>query len=298
MTDYSTKNHGSSLDSPPSPPIAGELWYNYQAKELQVWDEFERRWIKFAHSDHIHVNYEKGGHTHLSNRTKVINVEGSYIEDYIQNIKDAAEDNKYTLLLGPGRHELNETLELKPYISLMGVDREHTELYSDDASIVTMVQMTDNTSLSNLTLVHSGMFVGTARMVTTGAASENISVHDINAYVNFGNALDTVVDFDAYDVENFVVENFFLKNNTSTNGTGFSIGNATGTAKNVFKNGIIDNFERGAYVVTNTTDNESIIGNIFYNCTLGIYPVLSTYITTKFNVCIVYCHYLAGSSKI
>lgn len=79
----------------------------------------------------------------------------------VNSITDAAAENPYLVLLGPGVYTLTRTLVMKPFVTVAGSGREATTLtgaistFAYDASSA-IVSGTDNSALCDLTIENTG----------------------------------------------------------------------------------------------------------------------------------------------
>ncbi len=98
----------------------------------------------------------------LSNIVTVAKSGGDFTDPQkaIDSITDASEDNPYLVVIAPGIYEIEQTLEMKPYVSITGSGQYETHLWGKigTSSIKTsaIINGTQNATFSNIALQNLG----------------------------------------------------------------------------------------------------------------------------------------------
>lgn len=107
----------------------------------------------------------------------------------IESITDAATDNPYLVVIGPGVYALTTTMTMKPYVSVAGSGQQVTRLMGEVSHVDSfymsfLVVVADNTTLRDLTVVNTG-----DGGIATAIFTENSSsiIQDVTALCSNGN---------------------------------------------------------------------------------------------------------------
>lgn len=276
----------TTLGIPPKSPSAGQFWYDEQNKVAGVWDEYERRWVKFSVIEHDHDGaYARGGFTHLSKRGIIVNKEDKYLDKILSNIRDASSTNPYTVFLGPGEYLISGLVTVPDYVNIVGVDRDNSVFYSSTAAVTTMFELGEDSTLSNFTINHYGAFAGTAELIRPTAASSHVTLENLNINVDFASNSDVVLDLVTYSGSYIdIVGCNFINAEDANAGTAISMGNSFSDV--LISNNIFRYFGQGVVDASSAVSDKVIIKNYFYNCETAILASDSCfYIRTDGNIC-------------
>lgn len=276
----------TTLGIPPKSPSAGQFWYDEQTKVAGVWDEYERRWVKFSVIEHDHDGaYARGGFTHLSKRGIIVNKEDKYLDKILSNIRDASSTNPYTVFLGPGEYLISGLVTVPDYVNIVGVDRDNSVFYSSTAAVTTMFELGEDSTLSNFTINHYGAFAGTAELIRPTAASSHVTLENLNINVDFASNSDVVLDLVTYSGSYIdIVGCNFINAEDANAGTAISMGNSFSDV--LISNNIFRYFGQGVVDASSAVSDKVIIKNYFYNCETAILASDSCfYIRTDGNIC-------------
>ncbi|HNW88153.1 MAG TPA: hypothetical protein PKN48_00690 [Bacteroidales bacterium] len=276
----------TTLGIPPKSPSAGQFWYDEQNKVAGVWDEYERRWVKFSVIEHDHDGaYARGGFTHLSKRGIIVNKEDKYLNKILSNIRDASSTNPYTVFLGPGEYLISGLITVPDYVNIVGTDKDHSVFYSNNTNVSTMFELGVDSTLSNLTINHYGTFAGTADLICPTAASTYVTLENLNINVDFTSNSDVVVDLITYSGTHIDIIGCTFNNSEDANsGTAISIGNQFSDV--LILNNIFRYFGEGIVDTSSAADNKIITKNYFYNCEIAVLAAdTCLYIRTNNNIC-------------
>ncbi len=111
----------------------------------------------------------------------------------IASITDAAADNPYLVVIGPGVYALTTTMTMKPYVSVAGSGQQVTKLMGEVSHVDSfymsfLVVVADNTTLRDLTVVNTGDG-GIATAIFTEYSSsiiQDVTALCSNGNINFG----------------------------------------------------------------------------------------------------------------
>jgi hypothetical protein len=111
----------------------------------------------------------------------------------LDSIDDAGPDNRYIVYLGPGTFTLDQTLQMKPYVSLVGSGRDQTfvvgQVSSSAIAQSSLVRGADHAALQHMTVRNDG-----GGFYAFGITNENASptLHDLDVFA-FGGQVNRAI---------------------------------------------------------------------------------------------------------
>ncbi len=143
--------------------------------------------LAFAHDQVVVVPFVSS--KKLQNVVTVSHRGGDFADPIaaVNSITDAADDNPYLVLIGPGVYTISETLVMKPYVSIVGSGEVITKLNSYGTfEKWYFIEGADNAFLKNLTIEVGDISDGGPGGTSTGIYNENSSpvIENVTILVN------------------------------------------------------------------------------------------------------------------
>lgn len=153
---------------------------------------------------------------------------GGSIQGAINAISDASASKVYAVQVQPGIY--NETITMKPYVDLVGVDRDSCIITQADANVITI---TNNCSLANLTVKLTAPSTA-RRVIASGTGSlTGVNIDNCNlSFVGNYNSMCIGLGIDA-GFSDFRVSNSILSGTSASYGYGIQWGAFPTSASNV-----------------------------------------------------------------
>jgi hypothetical protein len=111
----------------------------------------------------------------------------------LDSIDDAGPGNRYMVYIGPGTFTLDQTLQMKPYVSLVGSGRDETivagQVSSSFVAESSLIRGADNAALQHMTVRNDG-----GGFYSEGITNENASpvLHDLDVFA-FGGQINHAI---------------------------------------------------------------------------------------------------------
>ncbi|RUM36259.1 MAG: hypothetical protein DSY50_02870, partial [Desulfobulbus sp.] len=135
-----------------------------------------------------------GGKTKpLKNIVTVAKANGDFTDlaAAVNSITDASMENPYLVVIGPGIYSITSTLQMKPFVSIMGSGRDVTILSgaissdSIDSNPPSLISLAYRTTLSDLTVSNGGDGQYNIAISTT-SSSNFVTVERLNIHAGKG----------------------------------------------------------------------------------------------------------------